>query len=326
VRFGVLRFPAATATDVALPRRRARAPRRAGRAGGSSGTRIARSATWTRCWCRAGSATAIYLRAGAMAAHSPIMAAVKHVRGARRARARHLQRLPDPVRVGAARRRAVRNASLRFECRDVHCLVEGRPTPYTHAIPAGRHIRMSIAHAEGRYVHPDVDALEAEGRVVFRYCSADGGVTEAANPNGSTRNIAGICNAAGNVVGLMPHPERACEALLGPRGRGRTRPVRERAGLAHRGSGAGVTAMGTRRREKMEPEVDARAGGGTRHDARRIRAAVRRARAEPLVHRARHDLGDVERALLLQVVARAPQEPADERAAGDPGARARTRG
>jgi phosphoribosylformylglycinamidine synthase len=74
---------------------------------------------------------------------------------------------------------------------------------------------MSIAHAEGRYIHPEVERLEAEGRVVFRYATADGAVTPAANPNGSMNNIAGVCNEAGNVVGLMPHPERACEALLG---------------------------------------------------------------------------------------------------------------
>jgi phosphoribosylformylglycinamidine synthase len=74
---------------------------------------------------------------------------------------------------------------------------------------------MSIAHAEGRYTHPDLDRLEGEGRVVFRYATPDGELTAAANPNGSLRNIAGVCNAQGNVVGLMPHPERACEQLLG---------------------------------------------------------------------------------------------------------------
>jgi phosphoribosylformylglycinamidine synthase len=74
---------------------------------------------------------------------------------------------------------------------------------------------MPIAHAEGRYVHPDPDALEASGRVIFRYCDGAGGHDEGANPNGSMRYIAGICNPRGNVVGLMPHPERAAEALLG---------------------------------------------------------------------------------------------------------------
>lgn len=74
---------------------------------------------------------------------------------------------------------------------------------------------MPIAHAEGCYRHPDVERLEGEGQVVFRYCDEEGSVTPDSNPNGSVNNIAGICNAVGNVVGLMPHPERACEAILG---------------------------------------------------------------------------------------------------------------
>jgi phosphoribosylformylglycinamidine synthase len=111
-----------------------------------------------------------------------------------------------------------RNRSLRFICRDVQCIVEGRPTPFTQAIPAGRRIRMPIAHSEGRYSHPDVERLEGEGQVVFRYCDAEGEVSDAGNPNGSMNNIAGITNAEGNVVGLMPHPERACEAVLGGSG------------------------------------------------------------------------------------------------------------
>jgi phosphoribosylformylglycinamidine synthase len=156
-----------------------------------------------------------YLRAGAMAAHSPIMAAVK-----RFARAggpvlgicNGFQILCESGLLDGA---LVRNASLRFECRDVHLCVEGRPTPFTAAIPAGRVLRMPIAHAEGRYVHPDLDALEGEGRVVFRYVDAAGGEGPHSNPNGSARAIAGIANAAGNVVGLMPHPERASEAILG---------------------------------------------------------------------------------------------------------------
>jgi phosphoribosylformylglycinamidine synthase len=77
---------------------------------------------------------------------------------------------------------------------------------------------MSIAHGEGRYVHPDVGRLEKEGLVAFRYVTPDNAVTAAANPNGSMANIAGVMNARGNVVGLMPHPERACELLLGEGG------------------------------------------------------------------------------------------------------------
>ncbi|HET6610476.1 MAG TPA: phosphoribosylformylglycinamidine synthase subunit PurQ [Kofleriaceae bacterium] len=156
-----------------------------------------------------------YLRAGAMAAHSPIMAAVKD-----------FARGGGPVlgicngfqilcEAGLLEGALVRNASLRFECADIWVRVEGRPTPFSHAIPAGRILSMAVAHGAGRYVHDDVDRLEGEGRVVFRYVTADGDVTEVANPNGSQSNIAGVTNAAGNVVGLMPHPERACEAVLG---------------------------------------------------------------------------------------------------------------
>jgi phosphoribosylformylglycinamidine synthase len=156
-----------------------------------------------------------YLRAGAIAAHSPIMQAVIA-----------FARSGGPVlgicngfqilcEAGLLEGALLRNQSLRFSCRDVHLLVEGRPTPFTQAIPAGRHIRMSIAHAEGHYTHPDVERLEREGRVTFRYVAPDGDATADANPNGSLRNIAGICNAEGNVVGLMPHPERAVEERLG---------------------------------------------------------------------------------------------------------------
>src|SRR5438132_5730490 len=148
-----------------------------------------------------------YLRAGAMAAHSPIMGAVK----AYAAKGGPVLGICNGFQIlceaGLLDGALLRNASLRFECRDVHVVVEGIPTPFTAAIPAGRVLRLPIAHAEGRYVHRDVDALEREGRVVFRYVDAEGGVGEGSNPNGSTRAIAGIANARGNVVGLMPHPE-----------------------------------------------------------------------------------------------------------------------
>lgn len=156
-----------------------------------------------------------YLRAGAMAAHSPVMAAVKRFAGAGGPVLGICNGFQILCESGLLEGALTRNQSLSFICRDVICMVEGRPTPFTGAIPAGRHIRMSIAHAEGRYVHPDLDGLERRGLVVFRYATAEGAVTPAANPNGSMANIAGVCNEAGNVVGLMPHPERAVEDLLG---------------------------------------------------------------------------------------------------------------
>jgi len=156
-----------------------------------------------------------YLRAGAMAAHSPIMAAVKRFAGRGGPVLGICNGFQILCEAGLLDGALTRNASLHFECRDVYLVVEGRPTPWTAAIPAGRVLRVPIAHAEGRYVHDDPDSLEREGRVVFRYTDASAGVTEAANPNGSLRNIAGIASRGGNVVGLMPHPERASEAILG---------------------------------------------------------------------------------------------------------------
>jgi phosphoribosylformylglycinamidine synthase subunit PurQ / glutaminase len=159
-----------------------------------------------------------YLRAGAMAAHSPIMAAVKRFAERGGPVAAICNGFQIACEAGLLEGALARNQSLHFECRDVWLRVEGRPTPFTRAIPAGRILRMSIAHAEGRYVHPDVPRLEREGLVVFRYVAPDGDPTPAANPNGSMANIAGVANARGNVVGLMPHPERAVEALLGEGG------------------------------------------------------------------------------------------------------------
>ena len=156
-----------------------------------------------------------YLRAGAMAANSPVMGAVKTFAERGGPVLAICNGYQIACEAGLLDGALTRNASLHFECRDVHLLVEGKPTPWTRAIPAGRVLRIPIAHAEGRFVHPDVAQLEKEGRIVFRYVDPTGGETEAANPNGSMANIAGTCNARGNVVGLMPHPERASEALLG---------------------------------------------------------------------------------------------------------------
>lgn len=91
------------------------------------------------------------------------------------------------------------------EAGEVFCVVEGRPTPFTHAIPAGRHLPAISSCRVGHFEHPDPERLGEEGRVVLRYCSADGEVEPAANPDGSTANIAGVCNREGNVVGILPH-------------------------------------------------------------------------------------------------------------------------
>ena len=111
----------------------------------------------------------------------------------------------------------IRNRGLRFCHRDVHLRVEQVDTVLTRSCSVGQVLRMPVAHGEGQFVADEATlaALEAEGRVVFRYVDPSGAVEPAANPNGSQNNIAGICNESGNVVGLMPHPERAVSELLG---------------------------------------------------------------------------------------------------------------
>jgi len=156
-----------------------------------------------------------YLRAGAMAAQSPIMAAVRAFADKGGPVLAVCNGYQIACESGLLDGALTRNASLHFECRDVHLLVEGKPTPWTRGIPAGRVLRLPIAHAEGRFIHPNVEQLEKEGRIVFRYVDPTGGESDGANPNGSMAKIAGTCNARGNVVGLMPHPERAAEAVLG---------------------------------------------------------------------------------------------------------------
>jgi phosphoribosylformylglycinamidine synthase len=111
----------------------------------------------------------------------------------------------------------LRNRSVKFQCEQVHVRVEALDTPFTCAATAGQVLQIPIAHGEGNYFAPPevLDALEANRQVVFRYCDAGGELVDTANPNGSARGIAGLCNARRNVVALMPHPERACESAVG---------------------------------------------------------------------------------------------------------------
>ena len=110
----------------------------------------------------------------------------------------------------------VTNTGLRFLCKHVNVRVEDADTPFTRRYVRGEVLELPIAHHGGRYFAEEdvLDRLEADRQVVMRYCDAEGNVTDAANPNGSSRSIAGICNAGRNVFGLMPHPERAAEPLL----------------------------------------------------------------------------------------------------------------
>jgi len=111
----------------------------------------------------------------------------------------------------------LRNRSLHFVCKDVQVRVENAATPFTGACQPGQVLTIPVAHAEGNYYTDPVTlaGLQANAQVVFRYCTSEGKVTVEANPNGSLDNIAGIRNAEGNVLGMMPHPERSAEELLG---------------------------------------------------------------------------------------------------------------
>ena len=154
-----------------------------------------------------------YLRAGAIARFSPVMAAVVDYAG----RGGPVLGICNGFQVlceaGLLPGALTRNANLRFVHRDQHVRVEGA-SPWSTAVP-GTVLRVPVKHGEGRYVHPDPKRLEAAGQVLVRYCGPDGGVTEDANPNGSVAGIAGVTNAAGNVAGLMPHPEHAVDPLTG---------------------------------------------------------------------------------------------------------------
>jgi phosphoribosylformylglycinamidine synthase I len=161
-----------------------------------------------------------YVRAGAMAAQSPIVASVRRhadAGGLVLGVCNGFQILLEAGMLPGAMRR---NTALRFLSRAVHLRVERDDLPFTHRLRRGQVLELPIAHGEGNYYDTParLDELEAAGQVVLRYCTPEGEVDAAnrtSNPNGSERAIAGICNREGNVLALMPHPERRCEPLLG---------------------------------------------------------------------------------------------------------------
>ena len=158
-----------------------------------------------------------YLRAGAIARFAPIMAAIERHAGRGGlvlGICNGFQILCEAGLLPGAMRR---NDSLQFRCQMTNLRVERTDLPFTRLARPGQVLRIPIAHAEGNYyVDPETDqALQANDQIVFRYVNEAGAPDEAANPNGSLNNIAGVCNPAGNVLGMMPHPERVVESLLG---------------------------------------------------------------------------------------------------------------
>ena len=158
-----------------------------------------------------------YLRAGAIARFSPIMQEVtSHARAGGPVLA-ICNGFQIACEAGLLPGALMRNSHLQFVSDAVRIRVENTDTMFTNLYERGEVLRIPVAHGDGRFVASDetLDQLEGDGRVVFRYSDAAGKITPEANPNGSERNIAGIINDGGNVLGLMPHPERACSPLLG---------------------------------------------------------------------------------------------------------------
>ncbi len=157
-----------------------------------------------------------YLRTGSIARFSPIMEPVKQFAAEGGLVLGICNGFQILLEAGLLPGAMHRNKGLSFICEDVYVKVENASTSFTNQCESGKVLKLPIAHAEGNYYTDPVtlSALQANAQIVFRYCEADGKVTPGANPNGSIDNIAGIRNAAGNVLGLMPHPERCAEEML----------------------------------------------------------------------------------------------------------------
>ena len=158
-----------------------------------------------------------YLRPGAMARTSPVMGALREFAASGRLVIGICNGFQILCEAGLLPGALLRNGHLQYRCQWTHLRTEHTDSPFTKSCTEAQVLQIPVSHGEGNYYADTstLDQLEAEGRVLFRYCESTGKVTQAANPNGAARNIAGITNQAGNVLGMMPHPERCCEAILG---------------------------------------------------------------------------------------------------------------
>ncbi len=158
-----------------------------------------------------------YLRCGAIARFSPIMKAVIDAANSGAPVMGICNGFQILCEAGLLPGALIRNRSLHFICEHVNVRVENFETPWTRGARTGTVLRIPIAHGEGNYTADaeTLHVLHRQRRILLRYCDSRGAITDAANPNGSADNIAGICNEARNVFGLMPHPERACDLRLG---------------------------------------------------------------------------------------------------------------
>ena len=158
-----------------------------------------------------------YLRTGAIARFSPVMSAVQEFAAGGGLVLGICNGFQILLEAGLLPGVMLRNKALHFICKDVCIKVENAATPFTGACESGQVLKIPIAHADGNYYVDPVTlaSIQANAQVIFRYCTSDGRVTPEANPNGSLDNIAGIRNAQGNVLGMMPHPERCAESILG---------------------------------------------------------------------------------------------------------------
>ena len=158
-----------------------------------------------------------YLRPGAIARFSPVMASIERFASQGKLVIGICNGFQVLCEAGLLPGALLRSTHLEYRCQWVQLRVENSSSPFTSQCEEKRVLKIPISHYEGRYYADDATLaeLEADKRIVFRYSTPTGDITDAANPNGSLHNIAGIINKKGNILGMMPHPERACEAILG---------------------------------------------------------------------------------------------------------------